>query len=75
MIDVYWHVCMAECFWSVSQLSKNMAPPKLSQEELIVIDGWNMLLGQNAVDNHVFSFYHEKGPHDRGSSFLRNSVQ
>jgi hypothetical protein len=46
----------------MSQLGKNMAEPKMSGEELIILNGWNMLLGKSAVENHSFSFHHEKGP-------------
>ena len=62
LIDAYWRVSVIECMWGIGQLGRNMAPPKFSQEELIVINGWSMLLGENAVDNHSFSFHHEKGP-------------
>jgi hypothetical protein len=48
--------------WGIAQLGRNMAAPKFSQEELIIINGWSMLLGESAVDNHSFSFHHEKGP-------------
>jgi hypothetical protein len=59
---VYWAICELECFWGISQLGKNMAEPKMSGEELIILNGWNMLLGKSAVENHSFSFHHEKGP-------------
>lgn len=62
LIDVYWRTCAVECFWGISQLSKNMAVPRMSDEELVVINGWHMIVGQNCIENHSFSFHHEKGP-------------
>lgn len=69
-MDVFWAVCELECFWGVSQLSKNMTVPKMSVEELIIVNGWNMLLAKSAVENHGFSFHHEKGPKERGIYLL-----
>ena len=70
LTEVYWNVCAVECYYGISVVCKDMTLPKLSSEELIIVNGWNLLLGQAAVENNSFSFYHEKGPKNRGISLL-----
>jgi hypothetical protein len=42
----------------------------LSNEELVIVNGWHILLAKEAIDNHCFSFSHEKGPLNQGNPSL-----
>jgi hypothetical protein len=67
LLRLYWKVCELECFWGVSQLSKNMCQPRMSSEALIVSNGWHMLLSGDIIHNHCFSFGQAQAPKQYGT--------
>lgn len=42
--------------------NKKMSRPRFSSEELVICRGWHLLLGNDAIENHAFSFNHRKAP-------------
>lgn len=66
IMDLYWKLCNIECFWGISQISKNMCRPRLSSEALIISNGWHLLLSENVIHNHIFSFCQSQAPKNQG---------
>ncbi len=61
ILDLQEHMGRLECFWFMSQICEGMCRPSLSEESLIIMDGWHLLLGKDAIENHSFSYNHTEG--------------
>lgn len=55
IMRVYNLIGEFDCWMAVAKVSKSLTRPQLTENKLVVLNGWHMLLGEKSINNNAFS--------------------